>query len=338
MILTKLADMLGLTPDMLIALSLPILGALILIAAAFTGGKDQERFKRRVKEVRRENMASRALPDQAVNVKLSTSDSSIPVIDRLIKRALPRREELRQRLARTGLEITLGTYLTICLVVAIITFTLLMLTSKLPMAASAIAGFANGLALPHIVTGLLAKRRQAKFIANFPEAIDLMTRGLKSGLPIVESIKTAGQEVPNPVGSELRRVTDVVRLGNKLEDELAETSDRLALQEFKFFTISLAIQNETGGNLAETLNNLSDVLRKRRQLKLKIRALSSEAKTSAYIIGSLPFVMAAIIYMINPGYISALITDPRGHVMIGMGLFSFFVGAVVMFKMVRFDY
>jgi len=338
MIVSKLADIFGLTPDMLIALSLPVLGALILIVAAFAGGKDRERFKRRVKEVRRENLSGRPLPDQKVNVKLSTSDSSILVFDRLIKRALPRREELRQRLARTGLEISLGTYLTICLVVAIVSFTLLMLTGKLPMAAAAIAAMAKGIALHHIVTGLLAKRRQAKFIANFPEAIDLMTRGLKSGLPIVESIKTAGQEVPNPVGSELRRVTDAVRLGNKLEDELTETSNRLALQEFKFFTISLAIQNETGGNLAETLNNLSDVLRKRRQLKLKIKALSSEAKTSAYIIGSLPFVMAAIIYMINPGYITTLIIDPRGHVMIGLGLFSFFIGAVVMFKMVRFDY
>lgn len=338
MIVTNMADALGLTPDMLIALSLPILGALILIAAAFTGGKERERFKRRVKDVGGGPSLSQAHKDRTVNVKLSTSDSSIPALDRLIKRALPRREELRQRLARTGLEISLGTYLTICLVVAIVCFTLLMLTGKLPMAAAAIAGLATGIALPHVVTGLLAKRRQAKFIANFPEAIDLMTRGLKSGLPIIESIKTAGQEVPNPVGSELRRVTDAVRLGNKLEDELTETSNRLALQEFKFFTISLAIQNETGGNLAETLNNLSDVLRKRRQLKLKIKALSSEAKTSAYIIGSLPFVMAAIIYMINPGYISTLIVDPRGHVMIGLGLFSFFVGAVVMFKMVRFDY
>ena len=329
---------LGLTPSMAMALALPLLAGLLLLVAAFSGSKEQDRFKRRVQTVRAQRAGTRHLMDDRVNVRLSTSDSQFALLDRLIKQSLPRRTELRLRLDRAGLRITIGTYITICLVVAIITFTGLMLTGFLPLAVAALCGASAGIALPHITTGLLAKRRQTKFLGNFPEAIDLMTRGLKSGLPIVESIKTAGEEVPNPVGSELRHVTDSVRLGSKLEEVLDETGARLNLQEFRFFTISLAIQAETGGNLAETLSNLSDVLRKRRQLKLKIRALSSEAKASAYIIGSLPFIMAAMIYMINPGYISALIIDPRGHIMVGLGLFSFVVGAVVMFKMVRFDY
>lgn len=329
---------LGLPPGMAFALALPLLAGFLLLIAAFSGGKDEERFKRRLQSVRGYTARKRHPLDDRVNVRLSTSDSQFALLDRLIKQALPRRTELRLRLDRAGLTITLGTYITISLVVAIVFFTGMMLTGFLPLAVAVLSGVAAGFALPHIVVGLLAKRRQAKFLANFPEAIDLMTRGLKSGLPIMESMKAAGQEVPNPVGSELRRVTDSVRLGNKLEEVLDETSARLGLQEFKFFTISLAIQSETGGNLAETLSNLSDVLRKRRQLKLKIRALSSEAKASAYIIGSLPFIMAALIYMINPGYISALAIDPRGHIMVGVGLFSFFVGAVVMFKMVRFDY
>src|SRR3546814_3784395 len=116
-----------------------------------------------------------------------------------------------------------------------------------------------------------------------------MVRGLRSGLPITESIRAAGQEIVDPVGIELRRITDAVRLGAKLEEALWDCSLRLDIQEFNFFTVALAIQSETGGNLAETLANLSDVLRRRRQLKLKIKALSSEAKASAYIIGSLPF-------------------------------------------------
>ena len=115
------------------------------------------------------------------------------------------------------------------------------------------------------------------------------------------------------------------------------TSERLQLQEFKFFTISLAIQSETGGNLTETLANLADVLRRRRQLKLKIKALSSEAKASAYIIGSLPFVMFTILYLTNQSYVMQLFYDPRGHFMIGVGLGMIMVGALVMFKMVRFD-
>ena len=336
--MTQLLASFGLSPSMAFALALPLVAGLLLLVAAFSGGKEQDRFKRRVQTVREQRDRHRGVGDERVNVRLSTSDSKIALFDRLIKQALPRRAELRNRLDRAGLRLTIGTYITICLVVAIVVFTGLMLTGMVPMAVSVLSGIAGGIALPHIAIGLLAQRRQALFLANFPEAIDLMTRGLKSGLPIIESIKTASQEVPNPVGSELRHVIDSVRLGSKLEEVLSETSTRLGLQEFKFFTISLAIQAETGGNLAETLSNLSDVLRKRRQLKLKIKALSGEAKASAYIIGSLPFIMATLIYMINPHYISALAIDPRGHIMVGLGLFSFFVGAVVMFKMVRFDY
>ena len=164
-----------------------------------------------------------------------------------------------------------------------------------------------------------------------------MVRGLRSGLPITESIRTAGAEIVAPVGTELQNVTDSVRLGAKMEEALWETSRRLDIQEFNFFTIALAIQSETGGNLAETLANLSDVLRRRRQLKLKIKALSSEAKASAYIIGSLPFIMALLIYLINPGYISELWTDPRGMFLVGIGFTSFGIGIGVMYKMVKFE-
>ena len=184
---------------------------------------------------------------------------------------------------------------------------------------------------------MVSARRKQKFLTMLPDALDLIVRGLKSGLPIVESIKTAGEEVPDPVGIELRNVTDGVRLGAKMEEALAEASDRLGLQEFKFFTISLAIQSETGGNLTETLSNLADVLRKRRQLKLKIRALSSEAKASAYIIGSLPFVMAGLIYLVNTSYIMPLVTDPRGNMLVAGGFVSFFIGGVVMYRMVKFE-
>ncbi len=334
----ELTSLTGLTPDMLLILILPICGALLLLLAAFGGDEKRKKYKELVTRASGKRKAAPAAAAQQISVRVSTSDSSIPALDRFIQRALPRRDQLRRRLARTGLDISLGSYLIICAVVAIAAGGGIAVTGLLPPAAAVLAGLAVGLGLPHILVGVLARRRQARFLNDFPDAIDLMTRGLKSGLPIIESIKTAGDEVPGPVGLELRRVTDSVRLGSKLEDVLWETSERLGVQEFKFFTISLAIQAETGGNLTETLANLADVLRRRRQLKLKIRALSSEAKASAYIIGSLPFIMAVIIYMMNPGYLQALIVDTRGHVMVGMGLFSFLVGAVVMYKMVRFDH
>lgn len=183
----------------------------------------------------------------------------------------------------------------------------------------------------------MIKRRQMRFIEYFPDAIDLMVRGLKAGLPIGESIKTAGQEIPNPVGLEMRRVTDGIRIGRKMDDILTEAARRVNLQEFDFFTIALSIQEETGGNLAETLGNLTDVLRGRRQIKRKIKALSSEAKASAYIIGSLPFIMTLLIYLLSPEYLIGLFQDPRGQAMIAFGLFMIFAGVGVMMKMVKFE-
>ena len=322
----------------LLFIAVPVGFALLLVAFAFSGSGEHKHFKRRLARVRGDKHEMAALSAPEVSVRRKTNSSKMTSVDSLVEQLMPRRDLLQKRLERAGLNFSLTVYLVICLVVAGLSLAGSMLSGLVPLPAAILIGISSGTVLPHLFVALMIKRRQARFIANFPEAIDLMTRGLKSGLPIMESMKTAGDEVPDPVGKELRQVCDAVRLGAKMEDALTEAADRLGLQEFRFFTISLAIQSETGGNLTETLVNLSEVLRKRRQLKLKIKALSSEAKASAYIIGSLPFVMAGIIYMINPGYISQLVIDPRGHVMIGMGLGSFFVGAVVMFKMVRFDY
>ena len=328
----------GLDPQIVILLGgLVLLVLLIVVMALLSGDPKRKNFNRRIQQVSKAGGTRGSQSLQVVNVKRRTQDSDIPLLDQLIKTALPRREELRKRLARAGLGITLGKYLVICLVSGIIVFILVALSQLVPLAGAAFAGLFGAIGLPHVVIGFLGNRRRNKFITYFPEAIDLMVRGLKSGLPITESVRNAGEEVTDPVGSELRGVTDAMKMGKKLEDELAETAKRLDLQEFNFFTVSLAIQSETGGNLAETLENLSNVLRGRRQLKLKIKALSSEAKVSAYIIGSLPFVMGVLIYMINPGYIMDLFIDPRGHFLIGLGLTSFTIGAVVMYKMVKFD-
>ena len=176
-----------------------------------------------------------------------------------------------------------------------------------------------------------------KFINNFPEAIELMVRGIKSGLPIGESIKIVSEELPDPIGTEFAQINDQVRIGKKLEEAMEEAGRRLNLQEFNFMTVAMAIQAETGGNLAETLGNLGNVLRKRRQLKLKIKALSSEAKASAYIIGSLPFIMTGLIHLTNEGYLAPLWNDPRGHMSIAGGLLWFAMGIGIMYKMVKFE-
>jgi tight adherence protein B len=180
-------------------------------------------------------------------------------------------------------------------------------------------------------------RRIAKFNNNFPDAIELMVRGLRSGLPITETLGIVAAEIHGPVGIEFRMVADKMKIGRTMEAALQETADRLGTAEFQFFVITLAIQRETGGNLAETLSNLADVLRKRAQMKLKIRAMSSESKASAYIVGSLPFIVFGLVYMMNPHYMAGFFSDQRLMVAGIGGMVWMGIGVFIMAKMVNFE-
>jgi tight adherence protein B len=194
-----------------------------------------------------------------------------------------------------------------------------------------------GVGLPHLVIGKMIKRRVAKFTSNFPDAIELMVRGLRSGLPITETLGIVASELSGPVGVEFRGVADKMKIGRTMEVALQETADRLGTPEFQFFVITLAIQRETGGNLAETLSNLADVLRKRAQMKLKIRAMSSESKASAYIVGSLPFIVFVLVYIANPAYLGGFFVDQR-LIIAGLGgMLWMSLGVFIMAKMVSFE-
>ncbi len=328
-----------LTPQTVMLMGVPVLGLLLLILAFAAGGKKEETIKRRMDQVKTGRRVRTAEEQQQnkLSAKRSTKESEYAAFDRLIKSMLPKRDQLRLRLARAGFEVPLGRYLTVCAIVGLGAMAASLLLNFVPPAAAVFIGLIAGVGMPHIAVGYLGNRRQEKFVANFPDAIDLMVRGLKSGLPIGESIKIAGEEVPDPVGNEFRRVTDAVRMGSKIDAALQDVGERIDVQDFKFFTVSLAIQSETGGNLSETLQNLSNVLRGRRQLKLKIKAMSSEAYASAYIIGSLPFVVGFFIYIVNTSYVMKLFTDERGNVMLGFGGLMFLIGAAIMYKMVKFE-
>jgi tight adherence protein B len=194
-----------------------------------------------------------------------------------------------------------------------------------------------GAGIPHFMVGRAISKRLKKFVAKFPEALELLVRGLRSGLPITETISVVAQELPGPVGEEFKLVTDRMKVGRALDEALQETANRLDMAEFSFFCITLAIQRETGGNLAETLANLADVLRKRAQMKLKISAMSSESKASAYIVGSLPFIVFILIYMINPAYLGQFFVDERLIIAGIGGLVWLGLGAFIMSKMVSFE-
>jgi len=311
---------------------------ILLIGLAFSGNGDRD-LKRRVARVgagaegaRRAGTGKAAAP-----LRINRQDSGFPVFDRLIKAVVPNPERIRQRLARTGRRIPLGEYLLVNAIVGGVAWVVLGMAMRLPMPLPLAGAVIVGLGLPHLVVKVMGDRRVAKFIAQFPDAIDLICRGLRSGLPVTESINAVARELPDPLGMEFRRITDGVRVGQSLDAALWEVARRIDTPEFRFLVIAMAIQRETGGNLAETLGNLSDLLRKRRQMKLKIKALSSEAKASAYIVGSLPFLMYLAMSLVNPGYTDVFFTDPRGIMMGGVAVGLMVVGALVMIKMVNFD-
>lgn len=334
------AELLGLPLPVLIAGG-GVMTAVLLIGLAINSAMDSGRRSKQVSQ----SLARRGLAKAAVSKKDTASNSvrrqegstGIALVDQTVKRITPKPELMARRLEKTGKEIALGRYVVLCLALVFVFTLLTTFLSGLSLATSALIGLLLGIGLPHMVIGIMIKRRYARFITLFPEAIDLIVRGLRSGLPVTESIKTVSSEIGPPVGIEFARMADSLALGKTLEEAMWESAGRLDIPEFRFFVISLSVQRETGGNLAETLENLADVLRKRRQTKLKIKALSSEAKASALIIGALPFIMFGILFFVNQGYVMFLITDPRGNILLGIGLLWLFTGFAAMAKMVRFE-
>jgi len=257
-------------------------------------------------------------------------------LDQMVRRFVPKPDMLRQRLYRTGRTISLGTFGIICGVVAVVAFAAMLILDfsffiALPM------GVLAGMWLPYLGVAWLGGRRGKRFMMLFPEAIGLMVRGFKSGLPITETFQIVAQEIGDPVGPEFRQVTDQIRVGHPPEQALLDAATRVGVPELKFLTVTLSIQRETGGNLAETLENLDNILRRRRQMKLKIRAMSSEARASAMIIGALPFIMLALLSVVNHDYIALLFTTERGHHMLEFGGCMMGTGVSVMAKMVKFE-
>ncbi len=278
------------------------------------------------------------------------SDSTLDKVEAQLRKAVAARKPklhqlagsesrlaaLSMRLHRTGKNWSLSQYAYVSAGLALFITILLFLKTGAVMLALGL-GLLVGAGLPHMVVNFFIKRRNGQFTAKFPDAIELLVRGLRSGLPVTETLGVVASEVPGPVGEEFKLVTERIKIGKTMEEGLQDTADRLNTPEFSFFCITLAIQRETGGNLAETLSNLADVLRKRAQMKLKIRAMSSESKASAYIVGSLPFIVFGMIYWINPSYLGGFFTDDR-LIMIGLGGAVWMsLGAFIMAKMVSFE-
>jgi len=274
---------------------------------------------------------------ETLSARRSSGESSIKVLNKIVNKLLKNPEQVRLKLERTGRNIALGEYVLLNAVMIIIFYLLFNKMMGWGAFRSLLGGVGLGIYIPHFIVSQMGKRRIQKFLKYFPESIDTMCRGLRSGLPIAESMAAVAREMPDPIGLEFERITDAVRLGKTMELAMWDVARRVDTPEFRFMIIAMAIQRETGGNLAETLGNLADLLRKRRQLRLKIRALSSEARASALIIGSLPFVMFAILFLVNRDYIMQMVTTTTGVKLMYLAGGLMAMGHGIMAKMIRFE-
>jgi tight adherence protein B len=323
--------------DWLAALAAIAVAASFAAAAlAITGGASRRRFKRRLNFVC-DRAKGTPVAAEAAAARLTRARSATPRLDRVAHRWLPRRELLAARLARTGKSITVGQYALVIVTLAGLSAGALIALTRLGFASGALIGLFVGLTAPHLMIKRIGNRRVAAFTALFPEAIDLMVRTLRSGLPISEAIVGAGREIADPVGSELRLVESGMRLGRDLETLLWDIAKRIDTPEFRFFIIALSVQRETGGNLAETLANLADALRQRRQMRAKVRAMSSETRATTAILGGLPLVVIGLLMLTSPTYLTPLFHDVRGFILDGIAVTMLALGITIMNRMARFE-
>lgn len=247
-----------------------------------------------------------------------------------------KKADLRTLIAQAGLEISPRAFWVVSLVFGLVVGFIPFVIGAPWFIALAIA-FICGLGLPRWFLGFLRRRRQNNFLNDFADAIDVMVRGLKAGLPVSEAMKIIASESGPPVGPEFLEVVDGQRVGISLDQGIERMVDRMPLSEVNFLAIVMGIQSKTGGNLSEALSNLSRVLRDRKKMKQKIRAVSQEAKSSAAIIGALPFVIMGALTMLNPTYLNPLFQTGTGHMLlIGSGTWML-MGVLVMRKMINFD-
>lgn len=247
-----------------------------------------------------------------------------------------RLDAVRGLIIRAGLEMPLSQFWMACMGCGFAASMLWLLAFSEPTLAPGVFLVAT-FVLPRTVLKIMAGRRQKEFTKHFSDAVDVLVRGLKSGLPVGECFRIIARESPDPVGSEFRIVMDEVNAGLTMEEALERAYDRMPTQELRFFATVISVQQQTGGNLAEILSNISNVLRGRAQLREKVKALSGEARASSMIIGSLPFIIGGILYFINHSYISILWTTRSGKMLLAFAACLMTFGIWLMNKMGQLD-
>jgi tight adherence protein B len=299
----------------------------------------QARHRKRLARVGRKRMSGRLdLEDARLMLRQKKETNALVALTEACARLVPLLDQtrLRANFRRAGLDWSVATFVLVSMGVSAGLAVLGFVLGK-PLALVVPGSLVSGMGLADRFVKFKGGRRANAFMKQLPDAIDTVIRGIRSGLPVIECVGTVGQEYADPVGGHFRAISERVMLGEPLDGALWRVARVIDKPEMDFFAISIAIQTETGGSLADALGNLADLLRARERMKLKIRAISSEAKASALIIGALPFLMLGLLMMMSPDYVMKLFTDPRGHIMLGAGLSSISVGAFVMWRMTQFE-
>jgi tight adherence protein B len=320
-----------------------LVGILLMVAlggAAFAFAGGDEKTQKRVAAVAKPsgNGRGRAVASPQDAMKKSKNVAALLKDVEKNRAAKKERPTMRRRLEQAGFpKATPRTFWIICGVLAAVAGGIALLTRQSPVVI-VLAIFAVGLGLPRWTLGFLTNRRKKKFTEHFAVAIDVIVRSVKSGLPTNEALRIVAREVSDPVGSEFRDLVESLKVGVTLDQGLKRMMESMPTAEVGFFTIVMTIQTKSGGNLSEALGNLAAVLRDRKRLQGKIKAMSSEAKASAMIIGSLPPGVMAIVYITTPSYISKLFTERSGNLMLAGCVIWMSMGIMVMRKMINFKH
>jgi tight adherence protein B len=315
-------------------ITIAVLGTTVLLGAAFLWTLLADR--------RRQHLQQR----MKMVVTMTRSDDE-PVAQPTLRRRLSRTGPsslynigalwgwLDPALAAAGNRIGLPHLVVVACVAAVAAAGLAYQALALNPAIAILLGGVAALAAATLLLRLAQVRYRNRFLEDFPEALDMICRAVRAGLPVAEAMDVAAREIADPVGGELRRTLDEVKIGVELQDALQTTADRIRVPDFRFYVVALALQKRPGGGLAETLGNLSAVIRARKALRLKARALASESKASAAVLALLPFVVGGMMYFINRDLMSVLFTDSRGRFMMGVAFLSILTGVAVMSMIVK---
>ena len=287
-----------------------------------------------------ENKGRRIALKQQVEVTNSRRRHVADTLKELENRQKQREKiSMRLRLQRAGLDIAPRVFWIASLICGVVIGgAIWAIAPNLPIIVPLLGSFVGTLGLPRWILARMTKRRQYKFTDEFANAIDVIVRGVKSGLPLVECLNIIARESPQPISGEFTELVEQQRVGVPLAEAFDRMMIRMPLPEVRFFAIVLSIQQQAGGNLSEALGNLSGVLRDRKRLEAKVRALSAEAKASAAVLGALPFVVMGLVYITTPSYIAILWTTRFGQFLLVAAGFWMMCGILVMKKMINFKY